>query len=469
MTSSTSTAGGVSAEFEKRTVRKITLRIVPFLFLMYIVNYIDRANIGYASLHMNAELGLTSQAFGLAAGLFFIGYFLFEVPSNAALAKFGARRWIARILITWGILAIVMGFVQNEWQLYAVRFLLGVAEAGFFPGIIVYLGQWFRGKELATTTALFITSIPVSYIIASPLSTWIMDTVHWGGLSGWRWMFALEGVPALVLGICCLFVLIERPEQAKWLSPDQQQWIRAELEAEKSAQEQKTAHLSVWRTMANPRVLYLSGIYFVYQVGSLGVGYWLPQIVKSLSGQLTNVQIGLIGTTPYIVATVFMVWWSRRSDRKRERKFHSWFPMGIAAIAMFLAAVLESPVLVIASICVALTGLYSFKSPFWAVPGHFLSAASASTAVAVINSIGNIGGFVGPYAQGMIVDSTGSARSGLYFFAGLLVVATVMMVLIRLRPHAEGSPRTRGLDVIADHAPGEPAAKQVIQIPDRTR
>lgn len=422
--------------FAKRTVRKITLRIIPFVFLLYIVNYIDRANIGYAALQMNAELGLTSQAFGLAAGLFFIGYFLCEVPSNVMLAKFGARRWIARILLTWGALTVVMAFVQTDWQLYLIRFLLGVAEAGFFPGIIIYLGCWFRGKELASTMALFIASIPVSYIIASPLSTWIMHSINWGGVSGWRWMFVLEGVPAVVLGVVCYFALTERPKDAKWLTARERDWITAELEREQMAKAGTTAHLSIWRTLANPKVLYLGAIYFVYQVGSLGIGYWLPQIIKHFSGSLTTVQIGFIGMVPYIVATVAMIAWSRRSDRKNERKMHSYIPMGIAAIAMFLAAVLESPVLMIASISIALAGLYSFKSPFWAVPGQFLSLATAGTAIAAINSIGNLGGFAGPYALGLLIDTTGSAEAGLYFFAGLLVVSTVMMAALRLKKPA---------------------------------
>jgi ACS family tartrate transporter-like MFS transporter len=437
--------------FEKKTVRKITMRIIPFIFVLYIVNYIDRANIGYASLQMNAELGLTSQAFGLAAGLFFIGYFLFEVPSNVALAKFGARRWIARILVTWGILAVAMGFVQNDIQLYIIRFLLGVAEAGFFPGIIIYLSFWFRGKELATTIALFVASIPVSYIIASPLSTWIMHTISWADMSGWRWMFILEGLPAVILGVVCFFVLTERPKDAKWLTARERDWITAELENEQAAKKGAVVHLSIWKTLANPKVLYLGAIYFVYQVGSLGVGYWLPQIIKGLSGTLDTTQIGLIGMIPYIVATVAMIWWSRRSDRKNERKAHSYIPMGVAAIAMFLAAILESPFLVIASISIALAGLYAFKSPFWAVPSQFLSVATAGTAIAAINSIGNLGGFVGPFAQGMIVDATGSQTAGLYFFAGLLVVSTAMMVAVRLR---KTEPQTGDL---ADKVPAKAA------------
>jgi len=422
----------VTPQFEKRTVRKITLRIIPFVFLLYIVNYIDRANIGYASLHMNAELGLTSQAFGFAAGLFFIGYFLFEVPSNVMLAKFGARVWIARILLTWGVLAVLLGFVHNDIQLFIVRFLLGVAEAGFFPGIIVYLSYWFRTKEIATSTALFVASIPVSYIIASPLSTWIMESISWFDISGWRWMFILEGLPAVLLGIACFFVMTESPAKAKWLTAEERTWIVGELEAERAASAEHTQHLSLLKTLANKKVLYLGAIYFVYQVGSLGVGYWLPQIIKSLSSSLSTIQIGLLGMIPYFFATIAMIWWGRHSDRKAERKLHCYLPMGIAALAMFGAAIFQSPFLVIASITVALAGLYAFKSPFWAVPGQFLSAAAAGTAVAAINSIGNLGGFVGPFAQGMIVDLTGDPRAGLYFFGFLLVLSTVMMAAIKL-------------------------------------
>jgi len=429
---STSPNAVESAQFEKRTVRKITGRIIPFVFVLYIVNYIDRANIGYASLHMNAELGLTSQAFGFAAGLFFIGYFLFEVPSNIALAKFGARIWIARILLTWGILAVLLGFVQNDLQLFIVRFLLGVAEAGFFPGIIVYLSFWFRSKDLVTATSLFVASIPVSYIIASPLSTFIMETVNWFGLSGWRWMFILEGLPAVLLGIACFFVLTGSPAEATWLSAKERNWLVGELEAERAAASEHTQHLSLLKTLANKKVLYLGIIYFVYQVGSLGVGYWLPQIIKSLSDSLSAMQIGLIGMIPYIVATIAMIWWGRHSDQKAERKLHCYLPMGVAALAMFAAAIFQSPVLVISSITIALAGLYAFKSPFWAVPGQFLSAATAGTAVAAINSIGNLGGFVGPYAQGIIMDAVDEPRAGLYLFGFLLVLSTVMMFLIKL-------------------------------------
>lgn len=421
---------------EKQTVQKVTRRVIPFVFVLYIVNYIDRANVGYASLQMNHELGLTSQTFGLAAGLFFIGYFIFEVPSNMALARFGARRWIARILVSWGALATLLGFVQNPTQLVVVRFLLGVAEAGFFPGIIIHLSKWFRRKDLATATALFTASIPVSYIIAAPLSTAIMSSVRWFGLSGWRWMFVLEGIPALLLGIACYWMLDEDPRSATWLTPAERNWLADELEREES-EKPAAQHLSVLSTLANPRVLYLGAIYFVYQVGSLGTGYWLPQIIKGLGHSLTTFQVGLVAMVPYAIATVAMILWSRHSDRRQERRAHCWIPMGVSAVAMFAAAATRQPVLAIVAMSIALAGLYSFKSPFWSVPGLFLSTSTAGTAVAAINSIGNLGGFVGPYAQGMIVDHTGSAQSGLWFFGGLLVLATAMMAAAKVREPQE--------------------------------
>ncbi|MGW3563868.1 MFS transporter [Streptomyces sp. NPDC000941] len=413
------------------TMRTVSRRILPFLFLLYVVNYIDRANIGFAALEMNKELRLSSQAFGLAAGLFFWGYFLFEVPSNLALARFGARRWIARILVSWGILATVMAFTHSATQLYVLRFLLGVAEAGFFPGMVIYLTYWFRKKEVATATALFLTAIPASYVLAAPLSALIMDHVDWFGLSGWRWMFILEGAPAVLLGIACYFVLTEKPTDAKWLTERQRQWLTAELDKEQQANPQ-AKKLNTLKVMADPKVLLLAVIYFVYQAGSLGVGYWLPQIVKEFSAGLGNTAIGFISAIPYVVAAVGMVWWSRRSDRLAERKLHSAIPLALAAVALCAAGFAHSPVLGMSLIAISLTGMYSFKSPFWALPTLFLTRSTAAVAVAVVNSIGNLGGFFGPYAIGWAKGSTGSATGGLLFLGTLTAVAFVLTLAIRV-------------------------------------
>lgn len=416
---------------EHAIVRKITWRIIPFVFLLYIVSYLDRANIGYAALEMNKELALTSEAFGFISGIFFIGYFLFEVPSNVMLNKYGAWVWIARILVTWGAIAAATAFAQSANQLYVLRFLLGVAEAGFFPGIIVYLTYWFRSRELATTVALFTAAIPVSYIIGAPLSTWIMDNVKWFDWSGWRWMLFLEGIPAVLLGIACYFFLTDRPEQAKWLKPEEKEWLLAELERDRQSRK-NVKSLGVMKTMTNPKVLYLAFIYFVYQCGSLGVGYWMPQIIKGFSDSLTHTEIGLIAMLPYIVATVAMVVWSRSSDRRNERKLHSAIPLLVAALGLVGAGMLGSPVLSMAMICIALSGLYSFKSPFWALPTLFLDRTTAAVSIAVINSIGNLGGFVGPSMIGVVKGNSQSAATGLLFLSALLAIAFLMTALMRV-------------------------------------
>lgn len=413
---------------EKAIVHKVTWRIVPFVFLLYIISYLDRANIGYAALQMNAELALSSEAFGFISGIFFIGYFLFEVPSNVMLAKFGARIWIARILVSWGLLATLTAFVQSATQLYILRFLLGVAEAGFFPGIIVYLTYWFRSKEIATTVALFTAAIPVSYIIGAPMSTWIMDHIHWFNWSGWRWMLFLEGVPAMIFGVICFLRLTDKPQDAKWLTEDEKNWLISELEADRKKRK-NVKHLSVFEAMKNRKVLYLSFIYFVYQCGSLGVGYWMPQIIKGLSESLSHFQIGLIAMLPYIVATVAMVLWSRNSDRHDERKLHSAIPLGVAAVALFTVGFTSSAPAAVALISVALAGLYAFKSPFWALPGLFLSRSTAAISIAVINSIGNLGGFVGPYLIGVIKGSTGGSLTGTLFFLSVLLLIAFLMTL----------------------------------------
>ena len=426
---------------EQATVRKVTLRIIPFMFLLYIVSYLDRANIGYAALEMNKELALTSEAFGFISGIFFIGYFLFEVPSNVRLNKYGARVWIARILVTWGAIAAATAFAQTANQLYVLRFFLGVAEAGFFPGVIVYLTYWFRAKELATTVALFTAAIPVSYIIGAPLSTWIMDNIKWLDWSGWRWMLFLEGVPAIFLGVACFLFLTDKPEQAKWLTQAEKDWLIAELERDRQSRK-NVKRLSVFKTMVNPKVLYLAFIYFVYQCGSLGVGYWMPQIIKGFSSSLTHTQIGLIAMLPYIVATILMVVWSRSSDRRNERKLHSAIPLAVAALGLVGAAMLPSPVASMTMICVALTGLYSFKSPFWALPTLFLDRATAAVSIAVINSIGNLGGFAGPSLIGVVKGETGSAATGLMFLSALLLLAFLMTLLMRVDNKEPGQPQT---------------------------
>ncbi|MGG1396795.1 MFS transporter [Bacillus salipaludis] len=420
-----------ASSLEKKTIRKVTWRIIPFVFICYIISYIDRANLGYAALEMNKDLALSSEVFGLVSGIFFIGYFLFEVPSNVMMQRFGARIWIARILISWGILAVITGFVQSATHLYILRFLLGIAEAGFFPGIIMYLTVWFRAKEQATTVALFTAAIPVSYIIGAPFSTWILDHISWGDFAGWRWMFILEGLPAVILGVVTYFYLTERPENAKWLDKEEKEWLIGELKKDKEARK-NVKHLGILKAIANPKVLFLSFIYFVYQTGSLGVGYWMPQIIKGFSGMLSNFQIGLIAMIPYIGATIGMIVWSRRSDRKNERRLHSAIPLLVACVGLVGAGLTNNPYIAIVLITVSLTGMYSFKAPFWALPSLFLTQSTAAIAIASINSIGNLGGFVGPYAIGIIKGMTGDTKSGLLFLSALLLISFLMVLFMNL-------------------------------------
>ena len=425
---------------EKSTMRKVYWRIIPYCFFLYVISYLDRANIGYAALQMNKELALSAEAFGFAAGIFFVGYFLFEVPSNVALVKYGPRVWISRILITWGAVAVASAFVQDATQLYVLRFLLGVAEAGFFPGIIIYLTYWFRTKEQATTVALFTAAIPVSFLFGAPLSTYIMDNVSGFGLSGWRWMLLIEGAPALIFGVLNYFVMTDKPEHAKWLTQDERTWLVGELEKDRVVRT-NVKHLGVMAAITNPKVLFLSAIYFVYQVGNLGIGMWMPQIIKSLTTGLTNFQIGLIAMVPYAIATVAMISWGWNSDRTGERRMHSAVPLLLASVALGATPYVGDPIIAMALISAALAGLYAFKSPFWSLPGLFLTRETAAVSIAAINSIGNLGGFVGPYAIGWIKTWTGSTLAGLLFLSGLLLMSFLMMWFARTAnaPAAEAS------------------------------
>ncbi|CAJ0797010.1 MFS transporter [Ralstonia holmesii] len=415
---------------EHAVTRKVTRRIVPFLFLLYIISYLDRVNIGYAALQMNQELALNSEAFGFASGIFFLGYFLFEVPSNLLLNKFGARVWIGRILVTWGVVAIASAFAQSATQLYVLRFLLGVAEAGFFPGLILYLTQWFRKKDLATTIALFLAAIPVSFIVGAPLSTWMMDHIHWFDWSGWRWMIVLEGAPALVGGVLCFLYLTDRPSDATWLKPQERDWLMNELEQEKRARPAAPHHSSL-KMMANPKVLYLAFIYFVTQCASLGISYWMPQIIKSFPQTLSHTQIGLVAMVPYAFTMIVMVWWSRRSDRKKERRLHAAVPLAITALTLLGIGLTTNPYLSMTMISLSLAALYASKSPFWALSTESLSTTTAAVSIAVINSIGNLGGFFGPYLIGYIKSLTHTATSGLMAFSGLFVISFLMTLFIR--------------------------------------
>ncbi|HXP85701.1 MAG TPA: MFS transporter, partial [Bryobacteraceae bacterium] len=394
---------------ERRTIRKIRLRILPFLFILYVVAFLDRVNIGFAALTMNKALAITSQQFGLLAGIFFIGYFFFEIPSNILLHKLGARVWIARILVSWGLVSACNGLAQNATHLYIVRFLLGIAEAGFFPGMILYLTYWFRQREQAQAVALFMAALPVSNVIGAPISGLILDHAHWFGVATWRWLLALEALPAIVLGVATWLLLPNGPEDARFLDRQEKDWLHGELAQESAKQEP----MSATRALMSGRVWHLTFVYFTLVVGLYVMSFWLPQVVKGLSAHYSNTTVGVLVTIPHAVGFVAMMLVSRHSDRTGERRWHAAVPAIAAATAMFTVGLVSSPLLSIAILTLMASGIYSFFGPFWALPNRFLTGYAAASGIALINSVGNLGGFVGPYMIGSITTWTGSNYWGL--------------------------------------------------------
>jgi ACS family tartrate transporter-like MFS transporter len=422
----------VAVSVEARTIQKLWIRIIPFVFLFYIVAYLDRINIGFAALTMNKELGITSQQFGLLAGIFFFGYFLFEVPSNLLLHKIGARIWIARILITWGIVAMLTGIVHNVHQLYVVRFLLGLAEAGYYPGVVLYLTYWFRQREQAQAIALVLVGIPVTSILGGPVSGLILDHVQWLGVSSWRWLLILEGVPAVVCGVLAYFLLPSRPTEAKFLARDEKDWIIAELarEHEKKLGEHQ---ISLARTFTHLRVWHLVSIQFTYLIGLYSLSFWLPQVIKSLSSHYSNTVVGLLAVIPQLAGLVSMVLVSRSSDQRLERRYHAAISALAGGIGWLLLGTTTSPVVSILLLSLVAAGIYSMFGPFWSLPSEFLTGYAAASGIAFINSMASLGGFAGPYAIGLIIDKTGSLYLGLAFVGISMLVSAMSLVLLPRR------------------------------------
>jgi ACS family tartrate transporter-like MFS transporter len=417
----------MSAELETRVLRKVTLRIFPFVMLLYFIAFIDRVNIGFAALTMNKDLGFSPTVFGVGAGIFFLGYFLFEVPSNLVLDKVGARIWIARVMITWGMISGAMAFVQGPNSFYALRFLLGAAEAGFFPGIILYLSYWFPARQRAAVTAIFMAAAPLSTVLGSPVSGALLEMHGLLGLSGWQWMFIIEAVPALILGVMVLFYMTDRPEKAKWLRDDERNWLVATMNAE-SAKKAGTASHSVWRGLADPRVIALSLVYFGTSAGLYTLGIWAPQIIKEFG--LSSLQVGFLNALPGIVAIVAMLVWARHSDRSGERTWHVVGACLLASLGLVLAGFAGSVLAVLLALTLVNIGISSAKPPLWSMPTMFLSGSAAAAGIAAINSIGNLGGFVGPAMIGWIKDLTGSFQGGLFFVAALLVLSAVLTLIL---------------------------------------
>lgn len=422
---------------EQRTLRRITWRIVPFIMLLYFVAYIDRVNIGFAALTMKGDLGFTASILGFGAGIFFWGYFLFEVPSNIILHKVGARLWIARVMVTWGIISACMAFVEGPTSFYVVRFLLGAAEAGFFPGIILYISYWFPARHRAGVTAFFMAAAPISTALGSPLSAALLEMDGLMGLRGWQWMFILEALPALLLGVVVFFYMTDKPEQATWLKADERAWLVKEMKAEALAKSADSQHGGL-AGLLNPRVLALALIYFGTSAGLYTLGIWAPQIIKQLG--VSSMTVGLLNAIPPTVSVVAMVLWSRHSDRTGERTWHVVLACLAAAIGLAVASGANGMVGLIAALTLVNIGISCAKPPLWSMPTMFLSGAAAATGIATINSIGNLGGFVGPAMIGWIKDRTGSFEGGLYFVAGLLVLSAVLTLVLsrsqRLAPPA---------------------------------
>lgn len=417
----------MSIDIESRTMRKVALRIVPFIMLLYFIAYIDRVNIGFASLTMNKELGFSPAVFGFGAGIFFWGYFLFEVPSNVILDKVGARLWIARVMITWGIISGAMAYVWNDTSFYVLRFLLGAAEAGFFPGIILYLSYWFPARRRAAMTSLFMAAAPLSVVIGSPISSLLLEMDGILGLKGWQWMFLLEAAPALILGVVVLVYMTDRPAQAKWLADDERAWLVETMDAEVAAKK-SVAHASLWRGLLDIRVLALALVYFGTSAGLYTLGIWAPQIIKGFG--LGNFQVGLLNAIPPTVAVVAMYLWAWHSDRTAERTWHVVIACIAAAVGLVVAGGATSVIGVVAALVLVNVGISAAKPPLWSMPTLFLSGSAAATGIAAINSIGNLGGFVGPAMIGWIKGQTGSFLGGLYFVAGLLVVSAILTLVL---------------------------------------
>ena len=414
---------------EKRTKNRITRRLMPFLICLFIVAFIDRVNVGYAALEMTKELNFNAEIFGFGAGIFFFGYFLFEIPGTLLVETWSARKWLARIIISWGIIAVLMGFIRNSTEFYIARFLLGAAEAGFFPGVIVYLSHWFRYQDRAKAVAMFMAAIPVSNIFGAPLSGLILG-VNWFGLAGWRWVFILEGFPAVILGIVTLFYLTDRPKDAKWLAEDERKWITDELEREKELKKSKR-NFSIWEAFRHRNVLLLAAGYFCAVTSAYGFNFWLPTILKGLSGY-SNLQVSLIAALPYCAGLLAMlvVGWS--SDRTRERRWHTAFSLLAVSTGLFLSGFFEENfILAITFFCVAGAGLYSYLPGFWALPAAFLTESAAAASIGLINSVGNLGGFVGPYVVGYLNNKTNSFYAPIIYLSCSALLGAILILTVK--------------------------------------
>jgi MFS transporter, ACS family, tartrate transporter len=413
---------------EQRTMAKISWRLLPLIVVIYFVAYIDRTNVGFAASGMNKDLGFTAYVYGWGAGIFFLGYFLFEVPSNVILHRVGARVWIARIMVTWGIVSGLMMFITGQASFLTVRFLLGVAEAGFFPGVLLYFTYWFPAAYRARVVSALFLAVPGSNAVAAALSGAILQLDGAWGLAGWKWMFLLESLPAILLAPVVLVVLTDRPSAATWLSADERAWLEGQLASERRAIEGARGHMTLFQALTDSRVVGLSMIYLTIVTATYGITFFLPLIVKGHG--LTDMSTGLATAIPYTIGTIGMVLWAYSSDRRHERRWHFFVAAMIAGIGLIAAGLSTGLVASLAAMSVATVGLYGSKPAFWPLPSTFLSGTAAAGGIAMVNSIGNLGGFVGPYIVGWIKDSTQSYASGLYFLAACAFASGVIALVV---------------------------------------
>lgn len=420
-----------AAIFAQRTSRRIARRLLPFLFVLYVIAFLDRMNVAAAALQMPHDLGLSDRAIGLGAGIFFFGYFLLEIPGALIAERWSARRWIARIMISWGILTVLLAFIHTTREFYVIRFLVGAAEAGFFPALIVYLTHWFRSMDRAKAVAAFYAAMPLSYVIGSPVAGLLLG-FSWLGLRGWRWLFILEGIPAVVLGIIALIYLTDWPQEANWLSPGERNWITFALRQEKESKQRERSY-TIWQAFRHRDVILLTTCYFFAVTGNYGIGFWLPSFLKRLSGE-SDTRVTLLAALPYLAGLLVQQFNGWHSDRTRERRWHAAIPLLLSGIFLLMAIRMGSSVFPSLLFFIGVGGAYfGFHPAFWPVPTEFLTESAAAASIGLINSVGNLGGFVGPFIVGYLLSRTQSFTAGLSFLVGSFLVSAILMLLVRVR------------------------------------
>jgi D-galactonate transporter len=421
------------SEVGQRARHRIAKRLLPFLFVLYVIAFLDRMNIGAAALQMPHDLGFSDRVVGMGAGVFFLGYFLLEIPGALIVERWSARRWIARIMISWGLVTVLMAFIHTPRQFYLVRFFVGAAEAGFLPGVIVYLTHWFRYEDRGKAVAFFYAANPLSYVVGSPIAGLLLG-LSWLGLRGWRWLFILEGIPAIVLGVITIFYLTDWPAQARWLPVDERSWITEQLQREKQTKNRRRS-FSVWEALRNRDVILLTLCYFCAMTGSYGIAFWLPTILKRISGQ-SDLRVTLLAALPYIAAFITQQVNGWHSDRTHERRWHAAIPLFLCALALSLAVLNSARPMVAIGLFVLVGGsFYGFQPCFWALPTLFLSESAAAASIGLINSVGNLGGFVGPMVMGYLASRTHSFAAGLWYLVGSLIVSGILMLTVGAGRH----------------------------------